>query len=1082
MDECGQPENNAVLCDSNEGYDSGIKYEGKTNGLTLTVRPSTSTTITSTPPSGSLPTAYSGGVHLEGGGTLKVVLDGDVSVVNGAPRTLVDHTVSGPPSRTVKVIAPAGVNAYRTSGIYVLHEENKAGEIGIEIGEGARIGMADQLTGMYGAFAHFEQGTGDIKIVNRGMVYGHYRGIQAEHAGAGNIAIETARGSVTLMGIRASSGTGGNVEIQHHGRVEIRQPIRYKKTDGTLDDISVSTHPLGVIDVVHNDSTTGTNESPSSAVTVVSSGDLVVDTADWERYAARGYAWRASGIKITSKGDEDSVVPITVDVTGGTITADGRTSSHGVHVHSEHRGGLVKVDFAGTIARTGPDGDGINVYRELDVLNAHATIKESDIKVTLKPGARIGVDGDESTVGRHGVQLNQEVAVSGSIEMILKKGARIGTEETPVGGEGVWSRIASHRQAGDIRVTNLGQIHAKGSGVYVWHQGKGDVVVKHEMGKIVAGDKVGEFGSPSEEDPLPDWLQGLKSKTAGIFAFHGGSEIITNADGATSARIGEIRITSKADIASDGDGVFAYVNDPDLARDNVEMMIPITVEVSGGMIMAKGAGIHAETATMHTDKTKAGKIAVTVGEAATVEAEKDGVYVAGKRVFASDHVRAGEYDQKVTIHGKVTGGGGEHAGVRMVKGGTLMIGARAEIGAGSEMAVKSTGKLTITMEKDVRGRIAWIQDKFVNTADMTIFKGVSVGDTVTATSGVKTRGVYEGGMERRVTLEKTTEDSLDTYQFKQESAREFREYHARARVYEALPSVLLDLNRQTSAHARLSARRDGNGGWARVWFGDGEREADRSTTEGGLEGRALAWDFEYWGAEMGFDVPTSTEGLLLGVSAHYRDGEADVEHGGRIDASGFGFGVSATYRAEEGLYVDGQVSYTRFDDIDLGSDARGRLASGLDGDGYAVGLEVGRRMEMAEREVVLTPRGGLVWSSVDVDGFEDVKVEGYAGDRRVSFGSEDSFQGRVGVLAESMDGRIYASLDVEHEFSEDRDVTASGARLESEPESTWARLGFGGSVELDETGQAALSGQGFYALADGDNRDYGASVTLRARF
>ena len=992
---CGDPENNAVLCDSNEGYDSGIKYDGQTNGLTLTVRPSVSTTITSTIPAGPLTTVFTGDVLLKGGGTLKVVLDGDVSVVNGAPRTLVDHTVDGPPSRTIQVIGTAHVNAYRTDGVYVEHNEDKDGEIVIDIGEEARIGAPDQPAGLYGIEVYWSKGNGDTTIVNRGKLYGHFKGIQAFYSkGTGDITIETTKGSVTSMGIRAHGS--GDVTIRNHGRIERKQVPRYKKPDGTLD--SETRYLDSLIKVEHVTSATsesGAEENPSHTLTVVSSGELEVDTKNWERYSEKSPPDPVNGIFVHSnKGGgapDDTNVPITVHLMGGTIKVTG----HGIHAEQRRAG---------------------------------------NIKVTVEEGARVG------------------------------------TEETAVGRDGVWSRAAGSDRDKDaeIRITNRGLIHAKGSGVYAWHNGQGDVVVKHEMGKIIAGDKVGEFGRVSDADPISE----LSDKTAGILVVHGSSESIKDEDDTVKTfETGEIDITSSADIKSGGEGIFAYVKDLDSSESAGSPIVPITVNVMGGMITAKGAGVHAEIATDYTIVgNQAGSIAVKVDGAAKVMAEKDGVYVKGGGT------------QTVTINGKVMGGGGEHAGVRMRGGGTLMIGARAEIGAESGMAVKSDGKLTITMKKDSKGRITWIKDKIVNTADMTTFEGASEGETVTATSGVRMRGVYEGGMERRVTLKKTTADSLDTYQFKQESMREFREYHDRARVYEALPSVLLDLNRQTSPHARLSARRDGNGGWARVWFGDGEREADRSTTEGGEKGVALAWDFEHWGAEMGFDVPTSTEGLMLGVSAHYRDGEADVERGGRIDASGFGFGVSATYRAEEGLYVDGQVSYTRFDDIDLGSDARGRLASGLDADGYAVGLEVGRRMEMAERNVVLTPRGGLAWSSVDVDGFDDVKVEGYAGDRRVSFGSEDSFQGRVGVLAESVDGRMYASLDVEHEFSEDRDVTASGARLDSEAEATWARLGLGFRAELDETGEAVLSGQGFYALADGDNRDYGASVALRARF
>ena len=1051
VNECGNPVDGAVTC-SDPTYDNGIRYN---QPLTLTVQPSgEKTTITASS------TARSG-IYLNGTGTLKVILDGKVEIVNGMPRATRQYGTAG------TFINHAHEAGTTKNGIEALaYDPRKTGEkleIEVVVGSESMIGTAETPVGRHGVLAYMLDNdrndqsypNGDIRVTNEGKVYGHFVGIQADHQGSGDITINTEKGSVTEMGIWAQSARGGNITIRNHGRVDVKDRVRYAVTRGSrIIRDTAETYARAGIYVRSTDVTTGTNAAPSSTILITSDGDIdITETTS--------YRFGIDGIEVLSTGDEDSVVPITVDVTGGTIKAGDRSGS-GIKIDSRHRGGLIKVDFAGTIARTGPTGDGIYVYRALGAAAPHATIKESDIQVTFKAGAMIGVDGDESTVGQHGARLEQ-IGHGGSIETTVEEGARIGTEGTPVGGDGVWSRIVNHPHVGDIRVTNHGFIHAKGSGVYAWHQGQGDVVVKHERGTIKAGDAAGEFGKVGSEDSLPD----LESRTAGIFAFHGGGETLKNEDGTIkTGEIGKIHIVSQAAVESKGNGIFAYVKDLD-SSESVSTIVPITIEVMGGTIAAKRTGIRAENAS-----ADAGKIAVTVGERATVESEGG----------AGVHVGGGE-TRMVTIQGRVMGGGDTYAGVRMVLGGTLVIGTTAEIGAKSGIAALADGALTVTLQKDARGRIAWIKNTFVNTAGMTTdFGDISVGDTVTAVSGARTLGVYEAGTQRRVTLEKATANSQDTYQFKLKSSREYREYHDRARVYEALPSVLLDLNRQTSPHARLSARRDGNGGWARVWFGDGEREADRSTTEAGEKGHALSWDFERWGAEMGFDIPTSTEGLLLGVSAHYRDGRADVEHGGRIDASGFGFGVSATYRAEEGLYVDGQVSYTRFDDIDLSSDERGRLASGLDADGYAVGLEVGRRMEMAERNVVLTPRGGLAWSSVDVDGFEDVKVEGYAGDRRVSLGSEDSFQGRVGVLAESGDGRLHASLDVEHEFSEDRDVMASGARLESEPESTWARLGLGFRVELDETGQAVLSGQGFYALADGDNRDYGASVALRARF
>ncbi len=1063
-DECGAVSAaKTVTCDAatyggtNNADANPIEYTGQTGGLALTVRPSGEmTTIKSflppknpgTSPS-DLTRGRNSGIAVVGRGELTVNLEGKARIVNEAGWTTTAGTYSsGGQQYSATFIAPQYRRGSRNYGIVVENDgagsDSRTDKIEIAIEADARIGTEEIPVGRYGVWAYYRDASaeGDMLIVNRGEIYGYYRGIYVYHAGSGDVAVETAKGSVTSKGIlvdQSNSGEGGDIRVTNHGTIRsLRQRPLYARTltpsgEATLYDGDIDYYNFHGIYVFHQDSTMGTAASPSSEIAIVSSGDIDV---------------RSNGIYIDTRGDDDSVVPVTVKVTGGTIKTEAE-DLHGIHVYSNHAGGDIEIDLAGVIAQAG--GHGVYVRNQVD---------------------------------------------EGTTRVDIESGARIGTAETPVGENGVFVETEDATNEIDLMVTNEGFIHAKGSGILALHISQGDVVAKHLAGEIVAGDQPNAFFSLTEDHKTE--LADLKPRTAGILAIHGGSEPQAASDETAAdsqapstyeAKIGKIEIESKADITSKGDGILAYVRDLNDAEEipDIETIIPIMIDVSGGAITADGYGVYAETATAYEDEDapKAGKISVTVGEMATIRAKKDGVHVKGMRTFASDHARKGHYDQTVTINGKVMGGAGEHAGVRMVNGGTLVIGPKAEIGATSGTAVRADKALHVTLKENAHGQVAFITGKFLNSGDKTpnvfqrestagMTKAIAVGDAVKATSGkTGTHGVYDAVFERMVTLRSIT----GGHQFKAGVEREIsRTYHARARVYEALPSVLLEMSGSDGRQARLSATRDGGGAWARVLASDGEREADISTTEMDDAGRALSWDFERWGVETGFAVPTDLPGVTLGVSAHYRDGEADVARGGKIEVSGVGVGASATWRGEDGWYADGELSYTRFEDVDLSSETRGMVASGLDGEGHAIGVEVGRRME--RDGFALVPRGGLTWTWVDIDGFDD--VSGVTGSGRVSFRSEDSVRARVGALLEN--GQTYASLDVEREFSESRKVMASGSRLRSEVESTWARLGVGGVMVLDEKGESTLSGDAHYAASDGDNHDYGASVLLKVRF
>ena len=136
------------------------------------------------------------------------------------------------------------------------------------------------------------------------------------------------------------------------------------------------------------------------------------------------------------------------------------------------------------------------------------------------------------------------------------------------------------------------------------------------------------------------------------------------------------------------------------------------------------------------------------------------------------------------------------------------------------------------------------------------------------------------------------------------------DYAPRARVYEALPAVLLELNGLPTHRDRLAAARSPNGAWAYIEAGGGDRKAERSTSTGADR---LSWKHRRWGARTGVDMQVGEDALVGSVGASPPRRRDAVWGDGEIEASGTGVAVSGVWSFPDGVYVDGQVSATWFD-------------------------------------------------------------------------------------------------------------------------------------------------------------------------
>ncbi len=700
---------------------------------------------------------------------------------------------------------------------------------------------------------------------------------------------------------------------------------------------------------------------------------------------------------------------------------------------------------------------------------------------------------------QRGQGINVGQYAKGDITITVDSRVMIGTKDKPIGAFGIGAGIET-TGVGTITIKHLGEIYAV-HGINAYMEGpesgseiKGDIVIETGADSKIVTHRIGESSSTT--------YNASGAYPLGIEAFIRGDD-----------RIGNIKITHRGMIDAARIGIRAYGN----------RAVTVTLE-KGSRIKAKEIGIHARTYAT-------GIVTVKMEAGSTVAAERHGIQVDQRGTDMR------KFD--VAVHGTVMGGnvdddGNKYAGVHIRKqdqtvankigGGTLVIGHQARVEATSGVAIQvdaKAGDVEVILEQDEAGLVGHVKGQILNPAA----KGDSAG-TTRSTLEFKTRSVsgsetvltpdaadaiiYRRG-ERTGVYEEVIKAQLTTiagkgYKFEDDTTVSgLRLYSHRSRLYEVLPSVLLGLVDLTPYSTRMAVPRRTTGDeevmvqsskgehvavpgsrtgvWVRLAVRDGERMADTSTTAQDIRRQSLAWDVKQTDFEAGLEVPTD-ERLVLGVSAHYRQSEATVKNGGTMEASGTGVGVSLTWTDDSGLYVDGQLSYTRFFDITMVSanSAVGAITSTGGGSGLALGVEVGQPMSIGGMAV--TPRGGLSWSSVDMDAFDEpTRIDG-AG--LVAPDKEQSVQGRVGVLAElgpkDADRRLYASLDLEHEFSSKHAVMVAGTRLETEVKPTWVRLGVGGAMSLGSGDTTMLTGDAFYATAGSDNTDFGGGLSVTFRF
>ena len=735
---------------------------------------------------------------------------------------------------------------------------------------------------------------------------------------------------------------------------------------------------------------------------------------------------------------------------GGTVTV-GRTgrvgAASGVGILSDGAGGLVAT-VAGTVeghVRAQGGGDlTVTVEREGEITGDVRAQDGGDLSATVSgtvQGDLRAMDGGALTVDvKEGGTVTGTVhdpagpPVAGSIGRLLYSNGGTVTVAatgriTGVEGEAIRS------EAGDLSVTveRQGETTGKITGD-VRAQGGGDLTLT--VAGMVTGDVI--------EDGAGDLIATISGTVEGnVFGRGAGEHTVTVSRGGTVTR--DIHLAASTVTVHGAAG-----------RVRFDRGGTVTVGGTGRVTGIEGVAVRNAAGVLNVHVAAGGRIegdVVDLGDRpARVTTE------AGSTVTGTIDLTA--KDSAVTV-------GGDVGRVRLDGGGMVTVEAGGRITSVEREAIISPqGELEVVIRQDTGERLYKAIDRIVGTMRDA---GGAPPDVryVTADGASSTFG--ELG-----TVSSVPDGAWDVGLAVQgDGVYLKREYAPRARVYEALPSVLLGLNAPARYEERMAAPRSGRGGWGRVEAVRGTWKAGASKT-GGLE-----YDHRRSGLKAGLDTPVGEDGLV-GVSFHHRRGSAEVAKGGEVEVSGIGVGVSGTWlvAAAHDLYVDVQAEGTLYE-ADFRSQVRGALKTEVSGLGHAFGVEVGRRVASGLEGVALTPRAGVAHSKVSMDDFTD--SEG----ARVSLDDGRSLLGRAGVAVElepdgSSGSRLFGSVDVERELSEDRKVRVSGEELTSEADATWVRVGLNGSHIWDE-GRYALRGGVSWATSGG-SRELGGGMSLTVRF
>ena len=906
-------------------------------------------------------------------------------------------------------------------------------------------------------------------------------------------------GHATILETGAvTSADSAAIRINHSGGGQNEKHPVTVTTNGAVesggDSLATSTHGIDI------QAFSGTSD-----ITITANGTIT---------SKRG----GHGIEI----DQDGVGDVRVTTNGG-ISANGR----GINI--ETAAASAGVFVAAMESVTGAN-EGINVAHmgvgnvEIRTRGAVSAVGEEAINITTAADSGgITVEaGDNLNAGKDGIKVNHQG--SGALMITTAADAKITAAAT--GAKGVDITTAG-TATGLASLMIDGGIEAGGEGINVDHDGTGELVIT-TGGTITSTAERGIFAGTASEttgDVRIITNGTIMAGKEGIYLQHNGSgdvHIATNGDVAPTE--GEEGIVVVANSASTGDVTININGDVVIDSDRTTNSAVFVNNGSGTTRINISEGTVASSSGTAIDVLGAADAIVTLNDGASLNADFDasnsfdgtatlvlaGVDTTGDNSFQLSHVLSVDNLEKngtgtwTLMEEQDTGESFTNFDInegRIVWDATsALLATRVSIADGATLEISDSQtwetSLTLSGVLDLAGSDSNLTldtlagsggsvDINVNFSNgdgdigtprlnVTTVSGGPIIVNVTAVGGFPE--IPEDDEDEAITIGNliSTENAEDgdfvagrsingnfDFDFAYDAASNQWDLVARQAggniedaLFETLPAALSQLASLESYQRRIQGRAFARGD-NRIYG-----KVSRSSSEVEPNSTNFAtYDLDNTSVRFGVELPLRinhpriADNFTVGANIDFGQAATDVsveENKGKISTDSVNAAINATWQGDEGIYLDGQLLYATSKndiktDINLGS---------TDAAAYSLGAEIGWGLEL--EGFLVMPSAQIAWTEVDVEDFTSA-----AGDV-MTIDDGNVLNGRIGVAVEREwrgilpeDVLLRGHADLLAPLEGEVIASVDGMKMLSERKEPSVNIGIGASYAWDGLGISA---------------------------
>ncbi len=934
-----------------------------------------------------------------------------------------------------------GAASIAAPGDGVFAVNNGSGEMTVKVG---RI-----VSGVDGVYAGNTANGTDVTIDAQADVSGGVRGIFVDNGSATGKTTINSKGTV-------SSGSSEGIFVSHAGAGAVAVTAERIVSGGT-----------GITTIKKANAAATAASGTTVEVGSVTSQGRGIDVTDNSQGAI---AIKTTGV-VTAQGDRGISAVLSPNGTDVTIDARADVSGAGVGILATSQSATGKMTINSKGTASGGSSDGIYVVHAgaglvINAENTKGGLRGIYVEGVGSGGLDLTSTGKAEGGSRHGI-----IIVSNSNSTYLNM--TVAEAQGGINGIYINHRSAQGTANNDATIHVSGVIQG-GTGAGIFTQSQAGVMTRiniADTATVQATSGTAVFNNAG--DSITTVAKG--AKVAGAFSLGAGSDhlILNGTDNSN------ITVFDGGDDASSADGsvdtlTFNGVGDEGrYAVRNWEV-----INLSEGTNLSNTGRLETEQVNVTKGSTftgsgqfaLSGNLAIDATSRFVVHGAGQGNYTVGGSLANAGLVSLadGAVGDRLRVGGNYTGGGQLAVDVDFASGQADQL-----VVAGSV-----TGPATALVINDVTAaNVANPQDVTVVTAA----GGVAPG-AYSLANGAFSRGIWNYDLVNRtndVVLKRGGVNAL-------------------AAAYEGTPAVLLN----SFASLPTLAQRVGQRQWARpgdsaasafegLWvrIHGGSNELRPSSSVSGYSSKATTTTVQVGADFMAQHADSGS--WVVGATGQYGRVNSTMKNAAgraKVEGTGYGLGLTASWHGANGAYVDSQVQVNRVS-VDVSTDRQGQLVNGNHRTALAAGVEVGQHFDVSERKHWLVPQAQLSWgrmgSSTLVDSVQN----------QVRFDSAEQLVARLGVAyqfrpsgelrSSDMDGKmLYVIGNILHDFASTNGVSVNGVALGARGKRSWAEVGVGGSAQLNKN--ALFYGELAYrsALGSGSsgNKDLSANVGIRVNW